>query len=96
MDESPAKNDHSSEEQSGGAEPHLSFSIESILRRKGPYRASAQEMGPCRASAQEIENVKEINSKQKVHLTSARDDLLVRLPWLAYTRYSPPKIPSKF
>lgn len=87
MDKHSAKNDASNEETSS-TKPQLSFSIESILRRKGPSQAARDK---------DKKETQSNSLKQNPCPSSPRNtDLLVRLPWLAYTRYSPPKIPSKF
>lgn len=68
------------------AKPNLNFSIENILKEKKP--------------AKDLLSSKHVPSKETEALQEGTP-LPVRtvtsdLPWLAYTRYSPPKIPSKF
>lgn len=65
--------------------PQLSFSIENILRKNTPSQTAVRE----------VKDIKTTNFKHNLCPPSSRENLLVRLPWLAYTRYSPPKIPSK-
>lgn len=64
------------------AKPYLSFSIENILSegRFGPRAKRSNEHAPKCA-----------DGSRKPSMST----LLSRLPWLAYTRYCPPKIPSK-
>jgi hypothetical protein len=70
--------------------PFLSFSIENILRKE-PFK--------CRDPVQENPTVHRVRGKktsEKETTVKSADSIFVRLPWLAYTRYCPPKIPSKF
>jgi len=68
------------------SKPYLSFSIDNILS-EGTFGPRNQQR---KVHAQKYESSK----KEKAKKPSV-ETLLTRLPWLAYTRYCPPKIPSK-
>ena len=77
-------------EAQSSRKPHLAFSIDNILGR-GNSGDSFQTSNVC--SIRERRPRSETFDAATVippDLTSA-----VRLPWLSYTRYSPPKLPSK-
>ena len=78
--------DNNAPQPSPTAKPYLSFSIENILSSGtfGPRRQSKKE------NAQRGESCKQENAGKRPVQT-----LFTRLPWLAYTRYCPPKIPSE-
>lgn len=67
-----------------GAKPGLSFSIANILKVEEPAKGSLTSKN----IDSEGEVVNERTRQVKGLVTS-------NLPWLAYTRYCPPKIPSK-
>lgn len=68
------------------SKPYLSFSIENILS-EGTFGPQNQQR---KVHAQKYES----SRKEKTKKPSV-ETLFTRLPWLAYTRYCPPKIPSK-
>lgn len=63
------------------SKPYLSFSIENIL--------SEGRFGP--RDRRRNEHAQKCDGSRKPSV----ETLFTRLPWLAYTRYCPPKIPSK-
>lgn len=69
------------------AKPNLNFSIENILKEEKP---STVLLSSERVPSKGTEGVNE-GTPLLAERTVTND-----LPWLAYTRYSPPKIPSKF
>ncbi|PFX20705.1 homeobox protein MSX-1-like [Stylophora pistillata] len=71
--------DNSSLQAPPAAKPYLSFSIENILSegKFGPRAKRSTEYAP------------KCDGSRKPSMQT----LLSRLPWLAYTRYCPPKIP---
>lgn len=69
------------------AKPNLNFSIENILKEEKPAKDAV--------SFEDVPS-KETEGVQEGTPISAEKTLTSDLPWLAYTRYSPPKIPSKF
>ena len=69
------------------AKPNLNFSIENILKEEKP---STVLLSSERVPSKGTEGVNE-GTPLLAERTVTSD-----LPWLAYTRYSPPKIPSKF
>ena len=71
---------------SSSSKPYLSFSIENIL--------SEGAFGPRNQQKKVHTQKYESSRKEKVKKQSV-ETLFTRLPWLAYTRYCPPKIPSK-
>ena len=70
---------------SAAAKPNLNFSIENILKEEKPAKVL---LSSKRVPSKETEGVQE---RRPLPVESTVNDL----PWLAYTRYSPPKIPSK-
>lgn len=72
---------------SAAAKSNLNFSIENILKEEKPAKVL---LSSERVPSKETEGVQE-GTPLPVERTVTSD-----LPWLAYTRYSPPKIPSKF
>lgn len=78
--------DNAAPQSSSCSKPYLYFSIENILNnetfgsRKKTRKDSARKNG-----SPTMENIGK----------SSMQTLFMRLPWLAYTRYCPPKIPSK-
>lgn len=69
------------------AKPNLNFSIENILKEEKP---STVLLSSERVPSKGTEGVHE-GTPFPAERTVTSD-----LPWLAYTRYSPPKIQSKF
>lgn len=68
------------------AKPNLNFSIENILKEDKPVKTT---LSPKRVANKDTEALRQETPLPEKPLTR-------NLPWLAYTRYSPPKIPSKF
>lgn len=68
------------------SKPYLSFSIDNILRT-GTF-------GPQKQRGKEYAQKGESTIKENAVKPSVQT-LFTRLPWLAYTRYCPPKIPSE-
>ena len=78
--------DNNVPQPSSTSKPYLSFSIENIL--------STETFGPREQRRKEYAQKSERTTKENTGKTSVQT-LFTRLPWLAYTRYCPPKIPSK-
>ena len=68
------------------AKPNLNFSIENILREDNPAKTSFSSINDVRGATEAIHKETPLLIRSETR----------NLPWLAYTRYSPPKIPSKF
>ncbi|KAL9957861.1 hypothetical protein ACROYT_G034811 [Oculina patagonica] len=66
------------------SKPYLSFSIENIL--------SEGTFGP-RVKQRRLHTQKCESSRKEKAKKQSIETLFTRLPWLAYTRYCPPKIP---
>jgi len=81
-----ADNNASQPSSTSNSKPYLSFSIENILS-KGTF-------GPRERGRKEHAQ-KDESSKMENTGKPAVQTLFTRLPWLAYTRYCPPKIPSE-
>ena len=81
-----ADNNASQPSSTSNSKPYLSFSIENILS-KGTF-------GP-REHGRKEHAQKDESSKMENTGKPAVQTLFTRLPWLAYTRYCPPKIPSE-
>lgn len=69
-----------------GPKPNLNFSIENILKEEKPMKGSL-------SSKLVASRDKEAALHQETPLPEK--SVTSNLPWLAYTRYCPPKIPSK-
>ena len=67
-----------------GAKPDLSFSIANILKVEEPAKSSL--------TSKNIDSEGEVLNKGS---RQVKGPVTSNLPWLAYTRYCPPKIPSK-
>ncbi|KAK3732816.1 hypothetical protein QZH41_017713, partial [Actinostola sp. cb2023] len=67
--------------------PFLSFSIENILR-KDSFRTRRD---PVQGNPSINHRAKKTSEKEATAKTG--ESIFARLPWLAYTRYCPPKIP---
>lgn len=75
----------------------LSFSIENILRKD--TRKTSNVLKPSRVESGCTTNVyaSSLPTDDQEKTRSPHDGSIVTdLPWLSYTRYSPPKLPSKF
>lgn len=70
--------------------PFLPFSIENILRKDFKCRNPVQENSPT------VHQVRSKKTPENEASAKSAENIFIRLPWLAYTRYCPPKIPSKF
>lgn len=79
--------DNKASQQSLVSKPYLSFSIENILRSPGTFGAQK----PRRSETPEKRQIGNNDTTGMIH----EETLQTRLPWLAYTRYCPPKLPSK-
>ena len=81
--------------QHGPCKPYLAFSIDNILRRKedgsAPNPTQAFFGDKAYAARTENENRREAFTEGTIDSTK-----ITHLPWLAYTRYSPPKLPSEY
>ena len=76
-----------------GSKPRLAFSIDSILGRNDePALLPAQHV---RTEANEA-NEEERRTCQSAAVVTEGCKSIAQLPWLSYTRYSPPKLPSKY
>ena len=78
------------------SKPYLAFSIDSILGRRdvdktalNPTQALPEK--EARARGESEEQPKTLPTEDTMDSTNFR-----HLPWLAYTRYSPPKLPSEY
>lgn len=68
--------------------PYLAFSIDSILGRNEETALSQTRIGketPEGTQGTELKTATPVDVKHVAHL-----------PWLSYTRYSPPKLPSEY
>lgn len=73
-----------------GSKPRLAFSIDSILGRNDePALLPAQHV---RTEANEEER----RTCESAAVVTEGCKSIAQLPWLSYTRYSPPKLPSKY
>ena len=79
--------DNKASQQSLVSKPYLSFSIENILRSPGTFGAQK----PRSSETPEKRQIGNNDTTGMIH----EETLQTRLPWLAYTRYCPPKLPSK-
>ncbi|XP_031549229.1 homeobox protein MSX-3-like [Actinia tenebrosa] len=68
--------------------PFLPFSIENILRKDFKCRVPVQENSPPT-----VHQVRSKKTSGNEASTKSAENIFMRLPWLAYTRYCPPKIP---
>lgn len=74
--------------------PYLAFSIDSILGRKEQEATPNQPSRVHRGN--EAYAIAESEERHKTHTEASMDSgKTAHLPWLAYTRYSPPKLPSE-
>ena len=82
--------DNSVEQQSlRCCKPYLSFSIDNILGRDA-------ENARCETPAQKETYVRRESTECKTPSVDPIDpESVANLPWLSYTRYSPPKLPSE-
>ncbi|KXJ23846.1 homeobox protein MSX-1 [Exaiptasia diaphana] len=67
--------------------PFLSFSIENILRKDS---FGARRSNPVQSRIACVHSKK---TSQNDATDKTNESIFVRLPWLSYTRYCPPKIP---
>ncbi|CAH3024447.1 unnamed protein product [Porites evermanni] len=76
--------DNTAPQSSSSSKPYLYFSIENILSNEtfGSQKEIRKE-SPQKNGSLTMENIGK----------SSMQTLFMRLPWLAYTRYCPPKIP---
>lgn len=68
------------------AKPNLNFSIENILKEERPVKTTLPSKRVANGDAEAFHEETPLPERS----------MTTTLPWLAYTRYSPPKIPSKF
>ena len=76
--------------------PYLAFSIDSILGRRDEDKTA---LNPTQVLPEkEASTTRESEEQPKTPPTEDNMDLMKirHLPWLAYTRYSPPKLPSEY
>lgn len=76
--------------------PYLAFSIDSILGRRDEDKTA---LNPTQALPEkEASTRRESEEENKTLPTENNMDSMKihHLPWLAYTRYSPPKLPSEY
>lgn len=76
--------------------PYLAFSIDSILGRRDEDKTA---LNPKQVLAEKEASTRRKSEEQQE--TPPMEDIMnstkIRhLPWLAYTRYSPPKLPSEY
>ena len=83
----------STRDQKKICKPELSFSIERILNGSFKKEASARNNRAHRT----IVHPPEVQHHRKNPMQgNAATNLLERYEWLGFTRYNPPKLPSKF
>lgn len=80
--------------RSSPCKPYLAFSIDSILGRK-------DEENEKTLNPRQVFHGKEAFSstrreREEEHKAPTEASSIADLPWLAYTRYSPPKLPSEY
>lgn len=77
--------------------PYLAFSIESILGRRDDDKTT---LNPTQALPENEACSSTRRESEERHKTPTEDNMdstkIPHLPWLAYTRYSPPKLPSEY
>ena len=81
------------EGQPGPCKPYLAFSIDNILRRKEETSRNITCVvngNKAYTARSEFEDLQESSKRGTEDSTK-----ITHLPWLAYTRYSPPKLPSE-
>ena len=81
------------EGQPGPCKPYLAFSIDNILRRKEETSRNITCVvngNKAYTARSEFEDLQESSKRGMEDSTK-----ITHLPWLAYTRYSPPKLPSE-
>ena len=81
------------EGQPGPCKPYLAFSIDNILRRKEETSRNTT----CVVNGNKAYTARsEFEDLQESYKRGMEDSTKINhLPWLAYTRYSPPKLPSE-
>lgn len=81
------------EGQPGPCKPYLAFSIDNILRRKEETSRNTT----CVVNGNKAYTARsEFEDLQESYKRGMEDSTkITHLPWLAYTRYSPPKLPSE-
>lgn len=83
-------------QQRSPLKPYLAFSIDSILGRRDEDNAA---LNPTQALPEKEASTRRESEEQNKTLPTEdnMDSRKIRhLPWLAYTRYSPPKLPSEY
>lgn len=81
------------EGQPGPCKPYLAFSIDNILRRKEETSrnitcvVNGNKAYTARSEFEDLQDSSKRGTEDSTKIT--------HLPWLAYTRYSPPKLPSE-
>ena len=75
--------------------PYLAFSIDSILGRRDEDKTT---LNPTQVLPEKEASTR--RESEEEHKTPTEDSMdstkIPHLPWLAYTRYSPPKLPSEY
>ena len=76
--------------------PYLAFSIDSILGRRDEDKTV---LNPTQVLPEKEASTRR-ESEGQLETPSTEDNMdstrIRHLPWLAYTRYSPPKLPSEY
>lgn len=79
--------------------PYLSFSIDSILGRKeeeGEKTLNPKQVPQGKEAFTSLRRESEDEHKVPSEADTMDSAKIAQLPWLAYTRYSPPKLPSEY
>lgn len=77
--------------------PYLSFSIDSILGRKeeDEKTLNPKQVHHGKEAFTSTRRESEEERKARTEASTMNSTKIAHLPWLAYTRYSPPKLPSE-
>ena len=76
--------------------PYLAFSIESILGRKEEDDEKAVTPTQVFHGKEAFTNTRREVEQEHKAPSEVVSTTIAHLPWLAYTRYSPPKLPSEY
>ena len=71
--------------------PYLAFSIDSILGRN-----DETAINPTHVRNEKHERKEALEHKTPATVAPIDYKSVAQLPWLSYTRYSPPKLPSEY
>ena len=85
--------------RSSPCKPYLAFSIDSILGRKDEENEETlnpRQVIHGKEAFSSTRREREEEHKAPTEASSMNSTKITDLPWLAYTRYSPPKLPSEY